>query len=57
MAHSSISKYESDKELIKAHTNEFFLMLATFLQTLYLCSLYTPAKLTQLEHHELKAIN
>ena len=57
MAHSSISKYESDKELIKAHTNEFFLMLATFLQTLYLGSLYTPAKLTQLEHHELKAIN
>ena len=54
---SSISKYESDKELIKAHINEFFLMLATFLQTLYLGSLYTPAKLTQLEHHELKAIN
>lgn len=41
---SSISKYESDKEVLKGHLAEFYLMLTTLLQTLYLGSQYSSNK-------------
>jgi AcrR family transcriptional regulator len=50
---SSISKYESDKELQKAHHSEFYLMLTTLLQTLYLGSQYSSLKSFQSESREI----